>query len=146
MPSPKPAVAVVLAAVALAGCGGSEDAGTKTQRTVPADQRGILATIDALQTASRDGDGLRICHEIFTQNLARAIRRSAKRSCPSEVRRNVFRRGETIAVERGIQVKGATATAVIREQNGNVSTLHLVRQAGRWRIDRVIPKKVGQTS
>jgi hypothetical protein len=26
---------------------------------------------------------------------------------------------------------------VIREQNGNVSTLHLVKQADAWRIDRV---------
>lgn len=150
MTRPEPAVALVLAAVALPGCGGSDDAGSKTQPASPpavqSDQRAILATIEALQTASRSGDARRICNVVFTPQLARSIKRSAKRSCAREVRERLFTPDASISVQRGIQVKGVAATAVIREQNGNVSTLHLVKQADRWRIDRVTPKKAGTTS
>jgi hypothetical protein len=106
-------------------------------------QKGVLQTIDALQTASRRGDGRRICQEVFTQNLVRSIETSAKRSCPAALRTRLLTPSESISVQRGIQVNGMTASAVIREQNDRVSTLHLLKQAGRWRIDRVTPQKAG---
>lgn len=146
----KSAVALLLGSIVLSGCGDSKDNGAATQtQAAPAvqaaDQRAILATIDTLQAASHAGDGLRICHDVFTTTLVRSIQKSSKRSCAAEVRRNLFKRDETIAVQRGIQVTGDTARAVVREQNGNVSTLHFVKQGGGWRIDRVIPVKSGSS-
>ena len=135
------ALAVLLAAAALLGCGGSDDAPrTAPQPAVGGDQRGILATIDELQTASRSGDGRKICAEVFTAQLARSIARASKRSCSREVREKLFRADESISVQRSVTVVGSKATAVIREQNGDVSTLHMLRQAGRWRIDRITPR------
>jgi UDP-N-acetylenolpyruvoylglucosamine reductase len=128
MPPFKTAISGLLVAAALPGCGGSDD--NQTTGTVGDDQRGVLATVDALQSASRDGDGAKICSSVFT-----------KRGCAAEVRENLFKPDESISVERNITVKGSTGTAVIREQSGNVSTLHLVKQAGRWRIDRVTPQR-----
>jgi hypothetical protein len=128
----------LLVAAALAGCGGSDN--TRTTSAVGDDQRGILATVDALQTASRAGDGARVCSNVFTKSLVRSIDKASARGCATEVRENLFKPDESISVERTITVAGDTGTAVIREQTGNVSTLHLVKQAGAWRIDRVTPR------
>jgi hypothetical protein len=138
----KRAFAILLAAAALPGCGGSDDDATKTQPPSPVggDQRAILETIDELQSASQRGDGRKICNELFTPQLARSVRKAAKRSCATEVRLRMFRSDASIAVQRGIQVTGSTGMAVIREENGNVSTLHMLKRAGTWEIDRVTPR------
>lgn len=141
MPAGRQGLAVLLAAAALPGCGGSDDGvKTATQATIGGDQSGILAAIDVLQTASRRGDGRRICADVFTPQLSRSITKASKRSCAQEVRDKLFRTKESISVQRGIEVRGSRATAVIREQNGDVSTLHMLKQAGRWRIDRITPR------
>ena len=129
----------LLVAAVLPGCGGSDD--EQTTATVQDDQRGILATVDALQRAGRAGDGARICSTVFTKSLVRSIEKYSRRACTAEVEENLFTAGESIAVGRDITVAGDAGTAVIREQNGNVSTLHLVKRAGAWRIDRVTPRR-----
>jgi len=138
MRSFKLALAGLCVAAFLPGCGGSDD--DKTTGAVQGDQRSILATVDALQTASHAGDGGKICSSVFTKSLARSVEKASKRTCAAEVRENLFKPGETISADRNITVKGDAGTAVIREQNGNVSTLHLVKQDHTWRIDRVTAK------
>lgn len=145
---------LLLALVALPGCGGSDDDKGSTSTAAPAvqgDQRAVLETIDELQIASRSGNGGRVCSEIFTKSLVRSIEASSKRSCAAEVREKLFTPDASFAVQRGIRVTGATASAVVRDQVGNVSTLHFRKQAGstpeeaaRWRIDRVTPQKASQ--
>jgi len=137
------ALAVMLVCAALSACGSDDTESDPSAETVQGSERGVLATIDALQTASRRGAGGRICRDVFTRDLVRSIETSAKRSCSTEVRKRLFTRKASISVQRGIQVKGITASAIIREQNGNISTLHFLKQAGRWRIDRVTPQKAG---
>jgi hypothetical protein len=136
---------LILACAVLPGCGGSDGGGPKRQQTtaVQAPQRAILTTIDSLQTATRAGDGRRICRDLFTQKLARSIEKSSKSSCATRVLRTLFKRGESISVQREIRVEGETASATIRDQNANVSTMQFVEQGGRWRIDRVTPQKAG---
>jgi hypothetical protein len=136
-----PVVGVLLIASALPGCGGSDKTtSTATTVAVQAQQRGILDAVDALQTAARAGEGQRICTTLFTLRLARSIATSSKHSCAAEVKQNLFKREESISVGSDIVVKAKTATAVIREQNGNVSTLHLLNRRGAWKIDSVTPK------
>lgn len=132
-------LAGLLVTAVLAGCGGSDDKQTTTAGAD--DQRGILATIDALQTASHAGDGAKVCSTVFTKSLVHSIEQASTRGCATEVREKLFRPEGSISVSRDITVTGDAATAVIREQNGNVSTLHLVRQSGTWRIDRVTPSR-----
>jgi hypothetical protein len=130
-------------ATLLAGCGGSDKpaAHPEGRPTISGDQRGILETIEALQTASRKGDGKTICGEIFTPKLVRSVEAAAKRSCPEEVRERLFSPEAEISVSRDIRVNGEQATAVVREQNGRVSRLFMVRRANRWQIDRVEPQR-----
>jgi hypothetical protein len=40
-------------------------------------------------------------------------------------------------------VRGHQGTAVVQEQNGDVSRLSFVKQNAQWRIDRVTPVKPG---
>jgi hypothetical protein len=128
----------LVVAAALPGCGSSND--TRTTGAVGDDQRGILAAVDALQTSSRAGDGAKVCSTVFTESLVRSIEKASKRDCAAEVRENLFKPQEAISVGRNITVKGETGTAAIREQSGSASTLHLIKQAGAWRIDRVTPQ------
>ena len=139
-----PALAVLAASIPLAGCGGSDEE-TPTKKaaptTVSGDQRGILGTVEALQTASRTNDGQGICSELFTAQLVRSIETAAKRSCVKEVSDTLVSPDAAISVGRDIQVTGVRATATIREQNSNVSKLFLLKQDGEWRIDRVVAQK-----
>ena len=132
-------LAGLLVVAALPGCGGDSEDKQQTAGAVKQDQRGILATVDVLQTASRTGDGKTICSSVFTASLVRSIEKASTRACAAEVRDNLFTAGTSISAGRDITVKGDAGTTTIREQNGNVSMLHLVKQAGAWRINRVTP-------
>jgi len=135
-----PALAVLAFSLPLTACGGSDEE-TPTKKAAPAvsgDQRGILGTVEALQTASRNDDGRGICADIFTAQLVRSIEKSAKRSCVKEVSDTLVSPDAAIAVGRDIKVTGLSATATISEQNDDVSKLFLLKQDGEWRIDRVV--------
>jgi hypothetical protein len=138
------ALAAFAAALALVGCGGSDKrppAKTKAPATVAGDERGIIGTVEALQTASREGDSQSICADIFTVQLVHSIEAAAKRTCVKEIKHTLVSPDAQISVSRDIQVTGVRATATIRERNGNLSKLFLLKQEGRWRVDRVVPHK-----
>jgi hypothetical protein len=140
------AAAVVTAAAMLAGCGGSAG---DDQKKAPAGNAAADKTVNNtavkqvmtdLQTASRAGDGRRICTQIFTPKLANSVTTSAKSgSCAKEVRKKLFSRKAQIAVQNVDLPNAANATAVIKEANGNTSTVSLVKQSGRWHIRSVGP-------
>ena len=146
-----PGLAAVMAVASLAGCGASGGGSSSVQKpsvSTPAhpvsqDERGILATVDALQTASRKGDGRTVCGDLFTAHLVRSIEASTTRSCAKEVRKHLFAPDTTISVGKDIKVIADRGTAVISESSGNVSTLFLVKRNARWRIDGVTPLKPG---
>ena len=136
------AVSAGVVAATAAACGGGSDRKSTSTTATPAassEQRSVVATIDQLQQATQQGDAKKICNEIFSESLARSIKTAAKRSCATEVRERLITPHERISVGRDIRVSGDRATAVIREQNGNTSTLFLVKQGGRWRIERLRP-------
>jgi hypothetical protein len=137
--TPKAAGVAVALAVALAACGDSNSA--KSTPAVNDDQRGILATVDALQTASRRNDAARICNELFTSALAKSIQSASKHSCEAEVRDTLTSPDAELSVSRKIDIKGSHATARIREQDGTTSAVSFVKDGGRWRIERVAPVK-----
>jgi hypothetical protein len=139
VPRLKALAATLTAVAALSGCGGADE--PDDAPAVSDDQRGILDTVDALQSASRAGDARKICDEIFTETLARSIRKASKQSCQAEVRDTLTSPDAQLSVGQKIEVKGSRAKATVREQNGNTSTIELVKEGDRWRIERVIPVK-----
>jgi predicted small lipoprotein YifL len=135
--------ALALLTTALAGCGGSGDSqkpAATAAANATADNTAVKQVMTDLQTASRAGDGKRICTQIFTPKLANSVTASAKSgSCAKEVRKKLFSRKAQIAVQNVDLPNAANATAVIKEANGNTSTVSLVKQSGRWRIRSVGP-------
>jgi hypothetical protein len=122
-------VAVVLAVV-LVTRNGSESSERDAVEQVMSD----------LQSASRDGDGQRICNEIFTPKLSDSVTRSAATgSCASEVKAKLFSPKARIEVQSIAVQDASNATATVEEANGNVSNVFLVKQDGRWRIRSVTP-------
>jgi hypothetical protein len=127
-------VGILVVAVAVAALlvvrGGSDGSDREAVEQVMAD----------LESASRDGDGARICEEIFTPKLAALIGRSSESgSCTAEVQANLFSPNAQIDVEEIEVSDDSNATATVRESNGNVSTVHLVEQDGDWLIRSVTP-------
>ena len=122
-------VAVVLAVV-LVTRNGSESS----------DRDAVEQVMSDLQSASRDGDGQRICNEIFTPKLSDSVTRSsATGTCASEVKAKLFSPKAQIEVQSIAVQDGSNATARVEEANGNVSNVFLVKQDGRWRIRSVTP-------
>lgn len=130
------AVTAVLMCAGLTGCGG----GSSASQQKASDEKDVRQVLTDLQTASRDGDGTRICTQIFTPKLANSVTRSATSgSCATEVRKKLFSPQAQIGIENVNVPDPANATATVKEQNGNTSTVFLVKQSGRWRIRSVQP-------
>ena len=130
-------VAALAAATMLGGCGG-DSSGDKPADKTAADQTAVRQVLSDLQTASRAGDGKRICTQIFTPKLADSVTTSAKSgSCATEVKAKLFSAKAELAVQNVDVSDVANATATVKEGTGTVSTVFLVKQSGRWRIRSV---------
>ena len=95
---------------------------------VSQDERGILATVDALQTASRKGDGRTVCGDFHATAGALESRRPRPAAVPRRCASGSVRAGYHDLGRQGHQGDRRPGTAVIRETNGNVSTLFLVKR------------------
>jgi hypothetical protein len=124
----------LLAIAALGGCGiGGGDDGDS-------DRDAVEQVMSDLQTASREGDGERICNQIFTPKLSTSVTKSsASGSCANEVEDKLFSPATEIEVQNIDVPDESNATATVKEANGNTSTVFLVKQSGRWRIRSVTP-------
>ena len=138
MPTPRKAVTSLLALAALAACGGAT--GGPGGGGASEEEDDVRFVMSDLQAASRDGDGDRICNEIFTPKLANSITSASKHgSCAKEVEENLFAPDVRIVVD-DVRIDDPTnATAVVKEYNGNVSRVLLAKQGGDWRIRSVQP-------
>ena len=127
-------VVAVVAAALLVGRGlGGDDSSSS-------DQDAVRQVMTNLQTASREGDGQRICNQIFTPKLSNSVTRSsASGSCAAEVKGKLFSPQTQIEVETVAVTDESNATVIVKEANGNTSTVFLVKQSGLWRIRSVTP-------
>ena len=128
-------VVAALVAVGLAGRNAlSDDQGGGS------DQDAVEQVLSDLQSASREGDGERICNQIFTPKLATLVTNSSESgSCATEVRQNLFAQDARFEVQNVDVPDESNATAIVKEANGDTSTVFLVKQSGRWRIRSVAP-------
>ena len=121
-----------MAVAVVATRGGSENGSS--------DQDAVEQVMADLQTASREGDGERICNQIFTPKLSNSVTKSSTSgSCATEVEAKLFSPETKIEIQNIEVPDEANATATVKEANGNTSTVFLVKQSGRWRIRSVTP-------
>ena len=128
--------AIVGASLAI-GCGGDDDdGGSSNADRYEGDEREVAALVDDFANAGREGDGARVCDEIFAVALTRNVEREAKQSCATEVEENLPEGDYELEVD-DVNVKGQTATANVTDQDDNSSVLHMVKTGDAWRILRV---------
>jgi hypothetical protein len=130
-------LAAFAAVIAITGCGGSA---AESGEADVAEENAVRFVLADLQAASRDGDGDRICNEIFTPALADSVTSASHTgSCAKEVEEELFTPQARIVVQ-DVEIDTPTeATATVTEQNGNTSEISLIEQSGEWRVDGVKP-------
>lgn len=140
MPSWTKNVVALTVLVALAGCGGSTGGGPGGGGGGGNQEDAVRSVLTNLQAASRQGNGNRICDQIFTPKLADSVTSSSKSgSCAKEVKAKVFSPEAKITVEDVTVSDAANAKATIKEQNGKTSSVFLVKQGSEWRVRSVKP-------
>ena len=133
----KPLIAALIGASLVAGCGGGDDEDSNASR-YEGDEADVAGVVDDFAAAGKDGDGAKICNEIFDAALAKNVEREAKQSCASEVQDNLPE-GEYDLTVNSIQVKGNAATAAVTDQDDNKSVLFMTKKGDAWRVFRVTP-------
>ena len=127
-------IASSLATGMAAACGSDEDSTNASK--YEGEKAKVAAVVDELGEASRNGDGARVCRELFTRNLAISVKRAARRPCADEVTTKVFDEDADFEVQ-DLSVIDNRATARVEDQKKRKSVLYLAKERGRWRIARI---------
>jgi hypothetical protein len=131
------AAAVVVVVAVLLLFGGDDDVNNNADR-YDGTEGEVAAVVDEFANAGRDGDGTKVCEDIFTADLAKNIERESGQSCASEVQENLPEGEYELEVDT-IGVEGDTATVGVTDQEDNTSVLHFSKVDAAWRISRVTP-------
>jgi hypothetical protein len=124
----------LLAAAFVIGCGGDDDE-TNADR-YDGEEAEVAGLVDDFAEAGRDGDGQRICDQIFADALAANVEKESKQSCATEVEENIPEGDYELEVD-SVDVNGDEATAAVTDQDDNKSVLHVVKIDSDWRVLRV---------
>jgi hypothetical protein len=125
-------LAVMLAAVALVGCGTTSSAPNFSGADAD-----VAEQVESLQAAGESRDGEEACNDILSASLRESMRAGGK-TCADEVAEAMNDADDFELDVREVTVQGATATARVRARIGGAErlrTLQLVRERGAWRID-----------
>lgn len=128
-------LALSAAAVAI-GCGGDDDDANNNADNYDGTDAEVAAVVDDFANAGRDGDGAKVCDEIFTEQLSGSVEEAAGQSCASEVEDNLPEGDYELTIDT-LQVDGDTATVGVTDQEDNESVLHLEQTDSDWRLARV---------
>ena len=120
-----------------AGCGDDDDVNNNAD-DYEGTEADVAGLVDDFANAGRDGDGTKICEDIFSTELVSNIERESGQSCPSEVEDNLPKDEYELEVD-SLAVDGETATVEVTDQDDNNSVLHIENVDGAWRIARVTP-------
>ena len=124
------------AAVVAIGCGGDDDDANNNADNYEGTDAEVAAVVDDFANAGRDGDGAKVCDEVFSEELAKNVEEQAGQSCASEVEDNLPEDDYELTIDT-LQVDGDTATVGVTDQEDNKSVLHFERTDADWRIARV---------
>ena len=126
--------ALALSATVVAiGCGGDDDDVNNNADNYEGTEAEVAQVIDDLGNAGRDGDGTKICEDIFTADLVKSIERGAGQSCESEVDDNLEQDEYELEID-SLEVDGDSATVGTTDQKDRSALLRLQRIDGAWRV------------
>ena len=134
------AYAAALSATAVAiGCGGDDgDDVNNNADNYDGTEAEVASLVDDYGAAGRDGDGTKICDEIFSEDLTSNIEDEAGQSCPSEVQDNLPEGDFAVEID-SLDVTDDKATVAITDQDDNKSVLQVERIDAGWRVTGIVP-------
>jgi hypothetical protein len=127
----RPGLALLAAAVLLAGCGT-----TSSATNFSGAEQGVAEQVEALQSAGEARDGEEVCGQILSDELRTAVQ-AGRSSCAEQVEEAIADADDFDFEVEDVTVQGERATARVRARVGGADrlrTLELVRERGRWRI------------
>jgi hypothetical protein len=135
----RPVITAVLAAAALAACGGAAQEQPKATATAGGDEGAIRATLARYQAAVRANDAKTICTRLMSRELRDFVERS-KLACEEIFGGQIAKGGPKYAIAvKSIEITGDRAVVKSRavERDGpRTSTQPLVREGGRWLLTK----------
>jgi len=126
--------APVLLALTVAGCTGAQSSSSSKFK---GDQKAVADVVEELQTASQARKAGQICSDILSRRLAGSFKASGG-DCVRELDRSVRDADDSELEVRAVTISGLTARAQVKGRvagRDGVSTLGLVREDGKWRVD-----------
>jgi hypothetical protein len=133
-----PFLAALSAAAIAAGCGGGGDDVNNNADDYDGTDGEVAGLVDDFANAGRDGDGTKICDDIFSKELAANVEKQAGQSCASEVEDNLPADKYELEID-SLELKGETATVAVTDQDDNSSVLHIQKIDNVWRVASVTP-------
>lgn len=127
-------VGALLGAALVIGCGGDDNADEADR--YEGEEAEVAAIIDTFAEAGRDGDGERVCEEVFAVPLAENIERESGQDCAAEVTENIPEDEYELSID-SLEAEDETATVTVTDQDDNTSVLHMVKSGDDWRVVRV---------
>jgi hypothetical protein len=132
------ALLVLLAAVALSGCGVASTKNNDSTKDFTGAQKAVAATVEDLQTAAKDHKGTTICADLITAELRDKISAS---NCPKIVKDAIRDTDDVDLTVKSVTVTGDKAVAQVKEKTGDkaskTQTINFENAAGRWRISEL---------
>ena len=121
------AVALAVALVGVAGCGGGSE-------HFSGDEQQVVVVVRELEQAGRAHDARRICEDILSARLVRALRKAGV-SCVREMVRSLRSAKDFDLHVRDVAVHGDRARARVSAPGRSGSdVLNFVREGGYWRL------------
>jgi hypothetical protein len=103
-----------------------------------AQEKDLRGKISVLTEASKQGDGNKICDELFTPSLKESVSNASGRPCSAEVTDKLFSPKATFSVTQ-LTLNGDNASARVVDQFKKTSLIVFVKRDDDWKIAGVIP-------
>jgi hypothetical protein len=128
-------VAVLLAAVALAGC--TTTGSSSSSKKFKGAQGDVATVVSDLKSAAQRKSVDKICSQILATTLVDRLDQAGT-SCGQEVDKAITDADEYGLDVQAVTVTGTQATAKVRQgKDGRVKTLSFVREASRWKLSGI---------
>ena len=133
------AYVVALSAAALAiGCGDDGDDVNNNAENYDGTEAEVASVVDDFASAGRDGDGTKVCEEIFAPDLADNVEKEAGQSCASEVEGNLAKDEYELEID-SLEIDGDEATVGVTDQEDDSEVFRIERVDADWRITAINP-------
>jgi hypothetical protein len=127
------ALALLVAAVAVAGCTSSSQSSSSADKFSDPDQKAIAEKIEDLESAGRRGQADDICTDILAKTLVSQLD-AAGTDCATEMQKAIDDATQFDLEVTKVTIDGNEATAEVKQgDDGPTETMTFTKENGNWR-------------